>query len=135
MNNEIRQELVHLLKRYHEDIARREIFEYELLNHPLITHNEIIEDMSYHHEDNGGVSLPDGHIMDKTPDIADSYRSKAKKMNNETFDALENRKRLLDDTWNRLKFYLTRLSVRQQEVIRLRYYSGKEFAEIAESMN
>ena len=135
MNNETKQELVHLLKRYHDDMVRRKIFEYELLNHPMIAYNEIIEDMNFHREDNGGVSLPDGHITDKTFDIADSYKHRAKMMDNETFDDLESRKRRLDDTWKRLEFYLSSLSARQQEVIRLHYYEDIEYAEIAASMH
>ena len=130
MNSKVRQKLVHLLNRYHEDIARKTVWEYELQHCPQVTEGEMIEAMTFHRAD-GIVGLPAGQGADKTFYIANNVLERTMKANDEMRNDLSDRLSALIETWERLDHYLSVLKANEQNVIRLHFFEDKEWTDVA----
>lgn len=133
MNSKVRQELVHLLNRYHVDMARKSILKYELEHCAKVTEGEMIEAMNFHRTDDC-VSFPIGHKADKTFFIASNITERTTKANSDARNDLSDRLSALIETWERLNHYLSVLKKNDQTVIRLHFFEDKEWAEIATDM-
>ncbi len=133
MNSKVRQELVHLLNRYHVDMERKSILKYELDYRAKVTENEMIEAMNFHRTDDY-VGFPAGHMADKTFYIVSNVTERTTKANNEAKNDLADRLSALIETWERLNHYLSVLRDHDQTVIRLHFFEGREWAEIASDM-
>lgn len=130
MNSKVRQELFHLLNRYHEDIARKSILEYELEHLSKVTEGEMIEAMTFHRAE-GIAGLSAGQVADKTFYIANNVSERTMKANDEMRNDLSDRLFALIETWERLNHYISVLRSNEQSVIRLHFFEDKEWTDIA----
>lgn len=134
MNSEIEAELVHLLKRYKVDMARKSILQFEIAHYSGVKETEMIEVMNYQHSDNDGISLPVGYTSDKTPSIANSYSFRTEKVNKEALRDLSDQLNAVLETWERHEYYLSKLPSQYQNVIRRHYYEDQEWPEVAKAL-
>ena len=81
MANEMKVYVLELLENYHKRAREIALLRYELAHPVRVTEDELIEAMSYAHQD--GVGRPEGHISNKTLYIALNYREQAGRLNTE----------------------------------------------------
>lgn len=122
-----------LLESYPERERKIAVLRYELANPSRVSSDELIEAMALGHED--GVGRPSGHISDKTLYIALNYQERADKLNAGVREAVATQLVELEQTQNRLKYYVSLLERRQMETIKLAYFEQKSQEEMAKVMN
>jgi len=132
MNMEIRNFVIDLLENYHRREREIAVLRYEMDHPPRVTHDEVIEAMSFSRSDDSGHVQ--GHISDKTMYIALNYREKANQANAEIMERVAVRLLELEQEKNKLDYYISLLDKRQTEVIRLFYIDKKPKDEIVKQL-
>ncbi len=120
MNTELKVAVTALLETYPERERKIAVLRYELSHPSHVSSDELIEAMSLGHED--GVGRPSGHVSDKTLYIALNYQEKADKLNADIKEEIVSQLVGLEQTQNRLKYYVSLLEQRQAETIKLAYF-------------
>lgn len=130
-NNDMRAYVVSLLESSQERKQKIALLHYEL-EHPACTsETEMISAMALGHGD-GNNSHADGHISDKTLYIALNYQNRANKLNADTKEEIVLQLVELEQKQKRLEYYTALLEKRQALVIRLAYFEGLPWDEVAE---
>lgn len=129
MDIEIRAHILQLLEGYPERERKIALLRYELEHAGQISKNEMIETMALGHSDGNGHS--DGRISDKTLYIALNYQIKSDKLNGEVKETIVTQLVDLEQTQSRLKYYVSLLERRQAEVLRLGYFDGLPWEDVA----
>ncbi len=105
------------------------LLHYELKHPAHISPDEMIGAMNLTHGEGGGRAA--GHISDKTRYIALNYREKADALNAEALSDTATRLAELEREQDRLTYYVSLLSKREADVLRLTYFEGLSQAEVA----
>ena len=133
MNHELRKNIVRLLEAYQKNQQQIALLHYELKHPASLSPEEMIDTMSFvRGEGRGGVV---GTVSDKTMYIALNYQEKLAKGNEEVITEISKRLVELEQERDRLHYYVSLLSKRQEEVIRLYYFEGYSWDEVARKMN
>lgn len=132
MDNDMRVYVVNLLESSQERKRKIALLHYEL-EHPARTSEaEMISAMALGHGDGGGGGIPDGRISDKTFYIALNYQNRANKLNSDIKKEIVLQLVELEQVQERLEYYTSLLEKRQALVIRLAYFEGLPWDEVAE---
>lgn len=132
MDNDMRDHVVYLLESSQERKRKIALLHYEL-EHPVhTTEDEMISAMALGHGDGSGGGFPDGRISDKTFYIALNYQNRAGKLNSDTKKEIVLQLVELEQVQERLEYYTSLLEKRQALVIRLAYFEGLPWDEVAE---
>ena len=134
MKNEKRKRIIELLKDFHLRESKIAALNFELERFEKISGKEMLGAMVYPHGREPG-NCPEGHITDKTPDVAMSYQERADWANKEAYDDIAKRLLEVEVEQDRLKLYLSFLSKRQQEVIRKVFIEGIPQKAVAAQIN
>lgn len=119
MANEMKVYVLELLENYHKRAREIALLRYELAHPVRVTEDELIEAMSYAHQD--GVGRPEGHISNKTLYIALNYREQAGRLNTENVGEISAKLTRLEREQARLEYYISLLEPRQEQVLRRLY--------------
>lgn len=131
MNRDTRTYVINLLETYQERKRKIALLHYEL-EHPARTSEaEMISAMALGHGADGN-SHTEGHISDKTFYIALNYQNRANKLNSDTKKEIVLQLVELEQVQERLEYYTSLLEKRQALVIRLAYFEGLPWDEVAE---
>lgn len=120
--NSIDQYVVELLETCREREQQILALRYELSHPAKISLTEMIEMMSLSRGDGTGHS--NGYVSNKTLHIALNYQEDTVKLNEDTVNEIITRLMELEQTQDRLKYYVSLLEKRQAEIIRLFYFEG-----------
>ncbi len=127
--NNMRAYVVNLLETCQERKRKIALLHYEM-EHPARTSKaEIISAMALGHGDSS-ISHSDGHVSDKTLYIALNYQNRVEKLNADIKQEIV--KQLVEQEQERLQYYTSLLEKRQALVIRLAYFEGLTWDEVAE---
>lgn len=110
-----------------------DILRFELEHFTGIRKNETLEAMALAHGDGAGRSS--GHISEKTLYIALNYQNKTDTMNADAKESIVVELVALEQTQQRLEYYLSLLDTREAEVLRLTYINKLSQEKIAKSMD
>lgn len=132
METESRDRIVQLLETYHVRERKIALLHYELEHPAHISPNEMLNGMSFGHGE-GSVQNP-GYISDKTMYIALNYQEQAERLNASTKDEIAAQLIELEQEQNRLKYYVSLLDAREEEVIRLAYFSHYSWSEVSKKL-
>lgn len=130
MSINMKEHVVGLLKTYPEQERKIALLHYELEHTAHTSGNEMIGAMALGH--GGEFGHLDGHISDKTLYIALNYQLKADKLNADTRKEIVDQLVELEQEQRRLEYYVSLLEKRQALVIRMAYFEGASWEEIAE---
>lgn len=133
MKVETKAYVISLLESYQKRSKQIELLHYELSHPSHVSHNEMIEALSLAHGEGGGGH--GYHASDKTLYIALNYQDCVDYMNGESIDEISSQLVLLEQKQERLKYYVSLLDKRQEEVIKLFYFEGMTQDEVAERMS
>lgn len=134
MYNEVRSYVINLLETCQERKRNIALMQYEL-EHPAHTSEaEIISAMALGHGDGSNGGYMNGRISDKTLYIALNYQSKVDKMNADTTEEIVVQLVELEQEQSRLEYYTSLLEKRQAQVIRLSYFEGLPWDEVAKEV-
>ncbi len=128
----IRENIVNLLENYPTMQRQIALLRYELEHPAHITPNELIGAMSFAKGD--GLGTSSGHISDKTLYIAMNYQQKAELLNCEAINEVSKRLMELEQTIDRLHYYLSLLEEKKQTVLRLYYIEHKPWEAVCQEM-
>lgn len=130
MNNDMRSYVINLLETYQERTRKIALLHYEL-EHPARTSEaEMISAMALGHGA-GGSSHTEGHISDKTLYIALNYQNRTDELNADIKEEIVVQLVELEWEQERLEYYTSLLEKRQALVIRLAYFEGLPWDEVA----
>lgn len=93
-------------------------------NAPGVCYDEMIEKMAFALPDNLGVSP--GYVSDRTSYIALNYGWKTYEANKESTSDIVDKLMTLESDCGELEFLVAYLMDKQREVIRMRYFEGKD---------
>lgn len=131
MNNDIKFYVVNLLETCQERKRKIALLHYEL-EHPVhMSEAEMISTMALGHGSGSGGGHADGHISDKTLYIALNYQNKADKLNTDAKEEIVLQLVNLEQEQARLEYYTSLLEKRQALVVRLAYFEGLPWDEVA----
>lgn len=137
MNNEknaMKVYVVNLLETCQERKRKIALLHYEL-EHPAHTsETELISAMALGHGDGSNGGHADGHISDKTLYIALNYQNRAETLNAEIKEEIVVQLLKLEQEQARLEYYISLLTSRQAEVIRLAYFDKISQNDIARNL-
>ncbi len=131
MNNPT-AEVLDLLKNYRKNQQRIALLHYELEHPARVTSQEMIEALSFNHNDHEGAS--GGQVSNRTLYIALNYRDKAEKTNSGILHEITVQLYELERQQERLNYYLDLLEKTESEIIRLTYMEGLNNSEIGEKL-
>lgn len=80
---------------------------------------------------NSGSGHTDGHVSDKTLYIALNYQNRVEKLNTDTREEIVIQLVELEQAQKRLEYYTTLLEKRQAMVVRIAYFEGLPWDEVA----
>lgn len=121
-----------LLESFPQTSRQIELMRYELKHVPQVTEDEIIETMSFRQS----CIRDDIQSFSKAvPDIAQSYKAIAVRINQEAVDEIVSRYTELCLERERLLYYVGLLDQRQQSVLQKYYFLSLSWKEIAQQMN
>ena len=104
------------------------------MEHPAhISPSELIGAMSFAKGD--GLGTSSGHISDKTLYIAMNYQQKAELLNCEAINDVSKRLMELEQTVDRLHYYLSLLDEKKKTVLHLYYIEHKPWETICQEMS
>ncbi len=130
-NNDMRTYVASLLESSQERKRKVALLHYEL-EHPAYTsETEMISAMALGHGDGSNNSHTDGRISDKTFYIALNYQNRADKLNSDAKKEIVLQLVELEQIQERLEYYTSLLEKRQALVIRLAYFEGLPWDEVA----
>lgn len=131
-NNRKKDDIANLLYGYHKRARKIALLRYELNCLEQVTHDELIEAMSYAHQD--GIGRDRCHVSNKTPYIALNYRDQAERMNNETIVQITTQLIQLEWEQARLEYYVSLLETRQERVLRRTCFERAPQEKVAEEL-
>jgi len=134
MSIDMKEHVLALLKTYLERERKIALLHYELEHSPRMSGSEMIEAMALGHGEGGGGHT-DGHISNKTLYIALNYQCKADKLNADLEREIVDQLVKLEEEQRRLDYYVSLLGEREAAVIRLAYFEGLPWEEVAEKTN
>jgi len=129
MNNDMKARVINLLETYPERMRKIALLHYELDHTAHTSGNEMIEAMALGHSESGGHT--DGRISDKTFYIALNYQNRAEKINADLKQEIVEQLVELEQKQRRLEHYVSLLEDRQASVIRMAYFEGCPWDEVA----
>ena len=132
MNTEMKRHVINLLETYPRREREIAVLRYEINHPPRLSHNEMIEAMSFTRGDGSGPV--EGRISDRTLYIALNYREQMDRINAETTDRIATRLHGLEQEQNKLKYYISLLEQRQAAVIHLLYIGRHSKDETAKQL-
>lgn len=132
MKTDTRARIISLLETYQQRTRQIALLRYELKHPPHISPNEMLDAMSFARGD--GLSNSKGHISNKTLYIALNYQEQTDKMNAAATDEIAVRLVELEHEQDRLEYYVSLLEQRHSDVIRLLYFEGRSWDEIAKEV-
>jgi DNA-directed RNA polymerase specialized sigma subunit len=123
------EKVLTLLRQYPAKKRKIEQLRFELEHPALVSEDDLIKSLAIGGQElnTGGNS---GHVTDKTMLIAMRYKEIADKINGDTLTQIKRELRALEVETGKLERYISLLTVRQKEVLRLRYIDGKAWVEI-----
>ncbi len=131
MDKDIRAYVVNLLETCQERRRKIALLHYEL-EHPAHTSEaEMISAMALGYGNGSGGGHPDGHISDKTLYIALNYQNRTDELNADIKEEIVVQLVELEWEQERLEYYTSLLEKRQALVIRLAYFEGLPWDEVA----
>ncbi len=134
MNDDMRHYVMNLLETCQERKRKIALLHYELEHHAHTNEAEMISAMALGHGTSGDSNHTDGHISDKTLYIALNYQNRANKLNADIKQEIVVQLVELEQEQHRLSYYVTLLEKRQAQVIRLAYFEGLPWEEVAEKV-
>lgn len=133
MDYDMKHHVVNLLEGSQARKRQIALLHYELEYSAHTTEDEMISAMTLGHGDGSGGVL-DGRISDKTFYIALNYQSRASKLNSDTKKEIVLQLVELEGVQERLEYYTSLLEKRQALVIRLAYFEGLPWDQVAEQV-
>lgn len=132
MSNETRKRIVHLLETYRERARRIALLHYELEHPAKVSPEEMMEAMAFGH----GNDMPGSnrHISDKTLYIALNYQERMDKINSESTSDIVERLVELEHEQQRLVYCVSLLGHPYEEAIRMFYFEGRSWENIAKEI-
>lgn len=134
MDNDMKLRVTHLLETCQERQRKIALLHYELDHLAHTSEAEMISAMALGHGDGSIGGHMDGRISDKTLYIALNYQSKADKLNADTKEEIVVQLVELEQEQARLEYYTSLLEKRQELVIRLAYFEGLPWDEVAKKV-
>lgn len=134
MSTETKAYVVGLLESYQKRKKQIELLHYELAHPVQVSANEMIGALALSHRDSSSGGHPGGHASDKTLYIALNYQDKVDQANDGASREVVDRLVTLEQEQERLKYYVSLLTERQANVIKLIYFEGCTQEEIAERL-
>ena len=131
MNDDMRSYVLNLLETCQERKRKIALLHYELEYPAHASETEMISAMALGHGVGGSGGHTEGHISDKTLCIALNYQSKADKLNADIKEEIVVQLVELEQEQARLEYYTSLLEKRQALVIRLAYFEGLPWDEVA----
>jgi DNA-directed RNA polymerase specialized sigma subunit len=128
-----KEKVIELLKQYPAQKRKIELLRYELEHPNQISEDELIESIAIGTREIGGGRS--GHISDQTMMIATQYPEIVRRINSETVAQIAHELRTLEIEVERLEHYISLLSERQSDVIRLRDIEGLPWGEIEDALH
>ncbi len=132
MSAESRDKVVNLLETFHEREQKIALLEYELMNFPRASPDEVIDGMGLGHS--GGLTPHSGCISNKTLFIALNYQDRTEQINKETLNDILDELGEVESVQSRLTYYVSILAPQQKKVIRRFYFEGRSWEEIAKEV-
>ena len=132
MSAESRDKVVNLLETFHEREQKIALLEYELMNFPRASPDEVIDGMGLGHS--GGLTPNSGCISNKTLFIALNYQDRTEQINKETLNDILDELGEVESVQSRLTYYVSILAPQQKKVIRRFYFEGRSWEEIAKEV-
>ena len=131
MDKDMRAYVVSLWESSQERKRKIALLHYELEHSAHASEDEMISAMALGHGDSSGGGFPDGRISDKTFYIALNYQNRTNKLNSDTKKEIVLQLVELEQVQERLEYYTSLLEKRQTLVIRLAYFEGLSWDEVA----
>ena len=128
-----RESIVRLLENYPTMQRQITLLRYEMAHPAHISPSELIGAMSFAKGD--GLGTSSGHISDKTLYIAMNYQQKAELLNCEAINDVSKRLMELEQTVDRLHYYLSLLDEKKKTVLHLYYIEHKPWETICQEMS
>jgi len=128
-----RESIVRLLENYPTMQRQIALLRYEMEHPAHISPSELIGAMSFAKGD--GLGTSSGHISDKTLYIAMNYQQKAELLNCEAINDVSKRLMELEQTVDRLHYYLSLLDEKKKTVLHLYYIEHKPWETICQEMS
>lgn len=132
MSAESRDKVVNLLETFHEREQKIALLEYELMNFPRASPDEVIDGMGLGHS--SGLTPHSGCISNKTLFIALNYQDRTEQINKETLNDILDELGEVESVQSRLTYYVSILAPQQKKVIRRFYFEGRSWEEIAKEV-
>ena len=129
---EKRAYVVQLLESSMKRAQQIALLRYELEHPAHVSPEEMIGAMSFAHGDSSAKAM--GHVSNKTLYIALNYREQTDKVNAEAMNEVAARLVKLEQEQNRLMHYVSLLDQRQERAIRLFYFDGIPWGEVAQQI-
>ena len=128
-----RERIIELLKDYPRMKKKISLLRYEL-EHPVkLSPEEMIEAMSF--AKGSGETHSSGTVSNKTLYIAMNYQQEADKLRTEAAEEIISRLIALEQTVNKLEYYIGLLPEEEQEMVRLYYFEHKPLLDLVDYFN
>lgn len=122
------------LQKYQGEKKKLTLLWHEWENPVIATPKEMLEVMAFSRE-MGGASSQTGHISDKTPQIAITYKERAARSNQEERQELLMQIERLEQRMQRLEYCVSQLPQDQRAVITGLYFEGKGQRELIDELH
>mgnify|MGYP002510669704 CR=1 FL=1 len=132
MTSDIKTYVVGLLESYQKRSKQIDLLHYELSHPACVTENEMIGALALAHADGGG--RPSGHASDKTLYIALNYQARIDHMRDDTTEEVAGQLVALEREHERLNYYVSLLTSRHAELLKLLYFEGYSQEECAKKL-
>lgn len=125
--------VIGLLESYQIRSKQIELLHYELSHPARVSANEMIGALAMAHGDRSIQSQ--GHASDKTLYIALNYQERTRQANYDASSEVIERLVTLEQEQERLKYYVSLLNERQENVIKLTYFEGRTQDDVATKLD
>ncbi len=124
-----------MLEGYLEQQRRISALRYEFEHIDYVTEEEMIGQMALPgRPEDGGVGRSVGHISDKTMYIALNFRNQAQHLNSEEADRILEQLAPLEAEAERLEFYVGLLPPHLRDTLKLHYFQGLAWTDVARAL-
>lgn len=130
-----RSKVTELLKAYPSKKRQIEQLKIELEHPARVSDKEIIDSLSFGGQAPGEAGGRNGHISNKTMMIALQYRDVMQRINSDAIIQITQELHALEAEVARLERYVSLLTRRQQEVIRLYYFEGNNWTVLEDRLH